>query len=54
MLVLDGAYFVGAEPPVFRRIARPSEAELQPLVGRLAERIGNVSRPPRSRPSGYR
>ncbi|HEY5568846.1 MAG TPA: IS91 family transposase, partial [Gammaproteobacteria bacterium] len=40
MLVLDGAYLVGTEPPVFRRIARPSEAELRALVERLAERIG--------------
>ena len=29
-----------AEPPVFRRIAPPSQAELQALVERLAERIG--------------
>lgn len=42
MLVLDGAYLVGSEPPVFRRIAPPDEAELQALVERLAERIGRV------------
>ena len=40
MLVLDGAYLVGTEPPVFRRVALPSQAELQALVERLAERIG--------------
>jgi len=40
MLVLAGAYLVGAEPPVFRRIAPPREAELQALVERLAGRIG--------------
>ena len=42
MLVLDGAYLVGTEPPVFRRIAPPGEAELQALVERLAERIGRA------------
>ena len=42
MLVLDGAYLVGTEPPVFRRIAPPSLAELQALVERLAERIGRA------------
>jgi hypothetical protein len=42
MLVLDGAYFVGTEPPVFRRIASPSAAERQVLVERLAERIGRA------------
>ncbi len=41
-LVLDGAYLVGTEPPVFRRIAPPDEAELQALVERLAERIGRA------------
>jgi hypothetical protein len=40
MVVLDGAYFVVTEPPVFRRIAPPGEAELPALVERLAERIG--------------
>jgi hypothetical protein len=40
MLVLDGAYLVDTEPPVFRRIAPPSLAEPQALVERLAERIG--------------
>lgn len=40
LLVLDGAYLVGTEPPVFRRITAPSLAELQALVERLAERIG--------------
>jgi len=39
-LVLDGAYLVGTDPPVFRRIAPPGEAELQQLVERVAERIG--------------
>ncbi|HSC07235.1 MAG TPA: transposase [Steroidobacteraceae bacterium] len=42
MLVLDGAYLVGTEPPVFRRVAPPREAELQALVERLAERIGRA------------
>ena len=42
MLVLDGAYLVGTEPPVFRRIAPPREAELQALVERLAERVGRA------------
>ncbi len=32
MLVLDGAYLVDTEPPVFRRIAPPSLAELQALA----------------------
>ena len=39
MLVLDGAYLAGTAPPVFRRIERPSAAELQSLVEQLAERI---------------
>jgi hypothetical protein len=42
LLVLDGAYLVGAEPPVFRRIAPPSEVELQALVERVAQRIGRA------------
>ena len=42
MLVLDGTYLVGTEPPVFRRIAPPGETELQALVERLAERIGRA------------
>ncbi len=42
MLVLDGAYLVGTEPLVFRRIAPPSEVELQALVERVAERIGRA------------
>jgi ribosomal protein S27E len=42
MLVLDGAYLVGTEPPVFRRITPPGETELQTLVERLAERIGRA------------
>jgi Putative transposase len=42
LLVLDGAYLVGTEPPVFRRIAPPSLPELQALVERLAERIGRA------------
>jgi Putative transposase len=42
MLVLDGAYLVGTEPPVFRRMAPPGEAELQALVERLAERVGRA------------
>jgi hypothetical protein len=42
MLVLDGAYLVGTAPPVFRRIEPPSQAELQALVERLAERIGRA------------
>ena len=40
--LLDGAYLVGTEPPVFRRITPPSEAELRGLVERLAERIGRA------------
>jgi hypothetical protein len=42
LLVLDGAYLVGTEPPVFRRITPPSVAELQGLLERLAERIGHA------------
>jgi ribosomal protein S27E len=42
MLVLDGGYLVGTEPPAFRRIAPPGEAELQALVERLGERIGGA------------
>jgi len=43
MLVLDGAYLVGTEPPVFRRIAPPQqEEELQALLERIAERIGRA------------
>ncbi len=42
MLVLDGAYLVGTEPPVFRRMAPPGEAELKTLVERLAERVGRA------------
>lgn len=42
MLALDGAYLAGTEPPVFRRIASPSAAELQALVERIAERIGRA------------
>jgi hypothetical protein len=42
MLVLDGAYLVGTEPPVFRRIESPRQDELQALVERLAERIGRA------------
>ena len=41
-LVLDGAYLVGTEPPVFRRIEPPRQEELQALVERLAERIGRT------------
>ena len=39
LLVLDGAYLVGTEPPVFRRVGPPGEAGLQALVERLAERV---------------
>jgi hypothetical protein len=42
MLVLDGAYLNGYEPLVFRRIAAPTERELQLLVERIAERIGRA------------
>jgi hypothetical protein len=42
MIVLDGAYLVGTEPPVFRRITPPGEAELQTLLERLAQRIGRA------------
>jgi len=41
-LVLDGAYLVGTEPPVFRRIEPPRQEELQTLVERVAERIGRA------------
>ena len=40
LLCLDGACFVDTHPPVFRRIASPSERELQALLQRLALRIG--------------
>jgi hypothetical protein len=42
VLVLDGAYLNGYEPLVFRRIAAPSEREVQALVERIAERIGRA------------
>jgi hypothetical protein len=42
MLVLDGAFLSGTAPPVFRRIAAPTERELQSLVERIAERIGRA------------
>ena len=42
LLVLDGAYLVGTEPPVFRRIDPPRQEELQTLVERIAERIGRA------------
>jgi hypothetical protein len=42
LLVLDGAYPVASDPPVFRRVAPPGLAELQALVERLAERIGRA------------
>jgi hypothetical protein len=35
MLALDGAYLVGTDPPVFRRIAPPTQAALQALLERL-------------------
>jgi Putative transposase len=41
-LVLDGAYLVDTEPPVFRRIEPPRQEELQALVERMAERIGRA------------
>jgi hypothetical protein len=34
LLVLDGAYLIDTEPPVFRRIGPPTLAELQALVER--------------------
>jgi hypothetical protein len=40
MLALGWAYLADTEPPVFRRMAPPREAELQALVERLAERVG--------------
>jgi hypothetical protein len=40
--VLDGAYLVATDPPVFCRIAPPGLAELQALLERLAERIGRA------------
>jgi hypothetical protein len=40
--VLDGAYLVGTEPPVFRRIEPPRQEELQALVEQMAERIGRA------------
>jgi ribosomal protein S27E len=42
MLALDGAYLVGTEPAVFRRIEAPTEAQLQALLERMAERIGRA------------
>jgi hypothetical protein len=42
MLFLDGAYLTGTKPPVFRRIAAPSEKELKAAVRRIAERIGRA------------
>ncbi len=42
MLVLDGVYLRGTEPPVFRQLAAPSAEELAALVQRLAERIGRA------------
>jgi putative transposase len=42
LLVLDGAYLVGTERPVFRRIESPRLEELQALVERLAERVGRA------------
>jgi hypothetical protein len=42
MLVLDGAYLVGTEPSVFRRIEPPRQEQLQALVERVAERIGRA------------
>ncbi len=42
LLVLDGACLVGTEPPVFRRIEPPTEAELKTLVERIGERIGRA------------
>jgi hypothetical protein len=41
-LVLDGAYRVDTEPPVFRRIEPRRQEELQALVERVAERIGRA------------
>jgi hypothetical protein len=43
MLMLDGAHLAGTEPPVFRRIAPPVDAELQALVERLADLLGHGS-----------
>jgi hypothetical protein len=40
--VLDGAYLVDTDPPVFRRIEPPRQEELQALVERMAERIGRA------------
>ncbi len=42
LLVLDGAYLVGTEPPVFRRLAPPTLAELRALLERWAERVGRA------------
>ena len=47
LLVLDGAYLVGTEPPVFRRVGPPGEAGLQALVERLAERVERARAPRR-------
>jgi hypothetical protein len=41
MIALDGAYVVGTEPPVFRRIASPREGSCRRLE-RLAQRIGRA------------
>jgi hypothetical protein len=42
MLVLDSAYLVDSEPPVFRQIEPPRQEELQALVERIGERIGRA------------
>jgi hypothetical protein len=42
MLVLDGAFTADTSPPVFRRIAAPTERELQAFVEQIAERIGRA------------
>ena len=42
ILVLDGAYIAATTPPVFRRIAAPTERELRALLEQIAERIGRA------------
>jgi hypothetical protein len=42
MLVLDGVYLRGTDPPLFRPVEPPSSAELQTLLERIACRIGET------------
>ena len=40
MLIPDGVYLTASGPPVFRRLAAPTAAELQAVVQGISERIG--------------